>query len=139
MKYFVLIISIIIFSGCDSSKLTETPDSQFLGTWKLVDRGMFENIEIEILKEQNGNFIGVVKKINDDKYVKMFMEVGDKIVTGIKRNSNFEFVISEKKIAAPLFSAYGQSTSTEFVATFESKDKILLGNNGIQGKYIRIK
>jgi len=69
----------------------------------------------------------------------MFMEVGDKIVTGIKRNSNFEFVISEKKIAAPLFSAYGQSTSTEFVATFESKDKILLGNNGTQGKYIRIK
>jgi len=139
MKYFVLIISIIILSGCDSSKLTETPDSQFVGTWKLVDRGMFENIEIEILKEQNGNFVGVVKKINDDKYVKMFMEVGDKIVTGIKRNSNFEFVISEKKIAAPLFSAYGQSTSTEFVATFESKDKILLGNNGTQGKYIRIK
>jgi len=139
MKYFVLIITIIIFSGCDSSKLTETPDSQFVGTWKLVDRGMFENIEIEILKEQNGDFVGVVKKINDDKYVKMFMEVGDKIVIGIKRNSNFEFVISEKKIAAPLFSAYGQSTSTEFVATFESKDKILLGNNGTQGKYIRIK
>jgi len=62
MKYFVLIISIIILSGCDSSKLTETPDSQFVGTWKLVDRGMFENIEIEILKEQNGNFVGVVKK-----------------------------------------------------------------------------
>ena len=139
MKYFVLIITIIIFSSCDSSKLTETPDSQFVGTWKLVDRGMFINIEIEISKEKNGNFIGVVKKINDDKYVKMFMEVGDNLVTGIKRNSNFEFEISEKKIAAPLFSAYGQSTSTEFVATFENKNKILLGNNGTQGKYIRIK
>lgn len=139
MKYFVLIITIIIFSSCDSSKLTETPDSQFVGTWKLVDRGMFENIEIEISKDKNGNFIGVVKKINDDKYVKMFMEVGDNLVTGIKRNSNFEFEISEKKIAAPLFSAYGQSTSTEFVATFENKNKILLGNNGTQGKYIRIK
>ena len=139
MKYFVLIITIIIFSSCDSSKLTETPDSQFVGTWKLVDRGMFENIVIEISKDKNGNFIGVVKKINDDKYVKMFMEVGDNLVTGIKRNSNFEFEISEKKIAAPLFSAYGQSTSTEFVATFENKNKILLGNNGTQGKYIRIK
>lgn len=139
MKYFVLILSIIIFSSCNSSKLTETPDSQFVGTWRLTDRGMFENIEIEISKENNGTFTGVVKKLNDDKYVKLFMEVGDKIVSGIKRNSNFEFVISEKKIAAPLFSAYGQSTSTEFVATFESKDKILLGNNGTQGKYIRIK
>jgi S-adenosylmethionine hydrolase len=139
MKYFVLIISIIIFSGCNSSKLTETPDSKFTGTWRLVDRGMFENIEIEISKEKNGNFIGVVKKINDDKYVKMFMEVGDNLVTGIKRNSNFEFEISEQKIAAPLFSAYGQGTSTEFVATFENKNTILLGNNGTQGKYIRIK
>ena len=139
MKYFALIISIIIFSGCDSSKLTETPDSQFTGIWRLVDRGMFENIEIEISKEENGNFIGVVKKLNDNKYVKMFMEVGDNLVTGIKRNSNFEFEISEKKIAAPLFSAYGQSTSTDFVATFENKNKILLGNNGNQGKYIRIK
>lgn len=139
MKYFVFILSIIILSSCDSSKLTKTPDYQFVGTWRLTDRGMFENIEIEILKENNGTFTGVVKKLNDDKYVKLFMEVGDKIVSGIKRNSNFEFVITEKKIAAPLFSAYGQSTSTEFVATFESKDKILLGNNGTQGKYIRIK
>ena len=100
MKYFVLIFSLIVLSGCDRSKLTETPDSQFVGKWKLVDRGMLENIEIEISKEQNGSFIGVITKLNDDKYVKMFMEVGDKLVTGITRNSNFEFVISEKKIAA---------------------------------------
>jgi S-adenosylmethionine hydrolase len=100
---------------------------------------MFENMEVEILKEQDGNFISVVKKVNDDKFVNMFMEVGDKMVTGIKRKSNFEFVISEKKIAAPLFSQYGQSTLTEFVVTFENKDKILLGNNGAQGTLIRIK
>ena len=139
MKCFVLILFILTFSSCDSSKFTETPDSQFLGTWRLVDRGMFENMEVEILKEQDGNFISVVKKVNDDKFVNMFMEVGDKMVTGIKRKSNFEFVISEKKIAAPLFSQYGQSTLTEFVVTFENKDKILLGNNGAQGTLIRIK
>ena len=139
MKYLVLIISIIVFSGCNNSKLTETPDSQFYGVWKLVDRGMLENIEIDLSKDKNGNFTGVVTKINDDKYVKMFMEVGDKLITGIKRKSNFEFVISEKKIAAPLFSTYGQSTLTEFIVTFENKNKILIGDNGTHGKFLRIK
>lgn len=139
MKYFIIAVSIMFFSSCDSSKLNEIPDSQFVGVWGLVDRGMFENIEIEIVKEKNGNFSGVVKKLNDDKYVKMFMEVDDKFVTNIKRNSNFEFVMSEKKIAAPLFSAYGQSTTKEFKVTFDGKDKILIGSNGADGAYIRIK
>ena len=40
---------------------------------------------------------------------------------------------------APLFSAYGQSTTSEFVATFENKNVILLGDKGSQGKYVRIK
>ena len=69
----------------------------------------------------------------------MFMSEGDKIVNGIKRNSNFEFVLTEIKIAAPLFSAYGQSTSSQFSVVFESKDVILLGSNGSEGRYVRVK
>ncbi|PWH85068.1 hypothetical protein DIT68_10530 [Brumimicrobium oceani] len=119
--------------------MSETPDSQFIGKWKLSERGMLEGIEIEISKDKKGNFIGLVTKLNDDKYVNMFMEKGDKLLSAIKRNSNFEFVITEKKIAAPLFSAYGQSTTTEFKAVFSGTNKILLGNNGSDGTYLKVK
>ncbi len=125
--------------GCDGSKFTKTPENQFIGNWKLVDRGMFENIEITISKNEKGEFSGVIKKINDNKFVNLFMEVGDQFLTNIKRHSNFEFQITEKKIAAPLFAAYGQSTNAEFTVTFENKNTILLGNQGGDGKYIRIK
>jgi hypothetical protein len=119
--------------------MTETPDSQFIGKWRLSERGMFEGIEIEILKDKKGKFTGAVTKLNDNKYVQMFMQEGDILLSEIKRNSNFSFVISEKKIAAPLFSAYGQSTTTEFEAAFDGKEKILLGKNGTSGSYIKLK
>jgi len=140
MKYLIVVLTLLtLASGCDTSKMKETPDTQFEGTWVLTDRGMFEGIEVEISKDAKGNLTGVVKKRNDNKYVQMFMEEGDKLVSGIKRNSNFEFVISEKKIAAPLFSAYGQGTTKEFKVTFDGKDKILLGKDGIDGSYVRVK
>ncbi|MBX2948332.1 MAG: hypothetical protein KF704_03555 [Crocinitomicaceae bacterium] len=140
MKYLVITFSLIgILSSCDTSKMGEIPDSQFIGIWKLTDREMFEGLEIEISKDKKGNFTGVITKLNDDKYVKMFMTEGDKFISGIKRNSNFEFTISEKKIAAPLFSVYGQSTTSEFKVTFDGKNKIILGNNGSGGIYQKIK
>lgn len=139
MKYLIVTLCLILTaSSCDTSKMIKTPDSQFLGTWRLSERGMFEGIEIEISQDKKGKFIGAITKLNDNKYVQMFMQEGDKLLSGIKRNSNFSFVISEKKIAAPLFSAYGQSTTTEFEAEFDGKDKILLGKNGNSGAYIRL-
>lgn len=139
MKYlFVVFFLLSLLTSCDTSKMTETSDDLFIGNWTLSDRGMFEGIEIEISKDANGNFVGIVTALNDDKYVAMFMEEGDKFLSGVTRNSNYEFVISEKKIAAPLFSAYGQSTTQEFTATFNGNDTILLGNNGSEGAYIRI-
>lgn len=139
MKYFILLLSLLTLTlSCENSILSETPDSHFIGKWKLSERGMLEGIEIEIKKDKKGDLIGEITKLNEDKYVNIFMEEGDKILTSIKRNSNFEFVISEKKIAAPLFSTYGQKTTKEFKATFDGKDKILLGNNGSEGAYIRL-
>ena len=140
MKDLILALSLMtILSSCDSSKMSKTPDSQFVGIWQLTERGMFEGIEVEISKNSKDEFIGIITKLNDHKYVQMFMSKGDKLISGIKRNSNFEFVISEKKIAAPLFSAYGQSTTKEFDATFDGKNKILLGKNGSDGIYIKVK
>ena len=138
MKYLLITLCLtsILFS-CDTSKMSKTPDDQFIGDWVLRDRGRLDGIEIEISKDEKGNFSGLITKLNDDKYVTLFMEEGDKIVSEIKRNSNFEFVLSEKKIAAPLFSAYGQGTTAEFSAKFQGKDTILLGNNGADGAYIR--
>ena len=138
MKYVVFAFCLATFVSCDSSKLSETPEKDFVGVWKLTDRGMFEGIEIEIAKDERGNLVGTIAKLNEDKYVNMFMEEGDKFVTGISRNSNFEFTISEKKIAAPLFSAYGQSTTSQFTASFKGKNKILLGKDGADGAYVKL-
>lgn len=139
MKHLLLIcLCGFALLSCDSSKLKETPSSQFIGTWKLVDRGILENIEVEISMDKKGNLVGLISKLNEDKYVQLFMAEGDKFVAGIKRNSNFEFVLSEKRIAAPLFSAYGQSTTDEFNVQFEGKNKIILGANGTSGVYVRV-
>lgn len=138
MKYSFLLLSLLCIISCDSSRLKEIPYNQFTGKWKLTDRGILEGIEIEITEDSLGNFAGHIVKLNDNKYVRLFMEEQDRFITGIKRNSNFEFVITERKIAAPLFSAYGQSTSTEFTAQFDGKDKLLLGENGSKGSYVKI-
>lgn len=140
MKTTIFTFTLILFvlSACDSSKTVETPVSHFIGKWKLVNRGMFDRIIVEITEDDEGNFSGNVVKLNDNKYVRLFMEVGYKLISNIKRNSNFEFVITEKKIAAPLFSAYGQSTSTDIIAVFDGKNKIVFNKNGIDGNYVRI-
>ena len=135
----LLALPILLLTACDQSKMTETPSDQFVGTWKLEGRSMLEGIEVEITKSKKGDFQGNITKLNENKYVLMFMSVGDKLVSGIERKSNFEFELSEKKIAAPLFSQYGQSTSVHFDVQFEGKNKILLGENGSEGSYIRIK
>lgn len=139
MKFLIVVLSLLTLTiSCESSILLETPESHFIGKWRLSERGMLEGLEIEIKKDKTGNLIGEITKLNEDKYVTIFMEEGDKFMTKIKRKSNFEFVISEKKIAAPLFSTYGQSTTKEFKVTFDGNDKILLGNNGSEGAYVRL-
>lgn len=138
LKYFTLIILLFALVGCDSSKLSKTSDEKFIGTWQLEDRGILSGLHVEIIKNDKGALKGSLKKLNDNKYVQMFMEVGDPFVTEIKRTSNYEFIISEKKIAAPLFSAYGQSTTSEFEAEFNDKNELLLGKKGGKGKYIRV-
>lgn len=133
-----LLISTLIL-GCDTTKMNETDIAQFEGSWKLEGRGIYEGIEMELKNTGKDDFVGTITKLNDNKYVKMFMEVGDKFVTSISRNSNYEFTLTEKKIASELFSMYGQSTTQNYIAVFENKDTINLDPSGTECHYVRIK
>lgn len=118
--YKLIAISFILvtFFSCDSSNLKETSIDQFIGIWQLEGRSMFNGIEIEISKSDDGELNGKVTKINNEKYVKIFVEIGDTWVKSIKRSSNYKFKLVEKKIANKLFAIYGQNTSTEFNVQF---------------------
>lgn len=136
---FFILISLMIYN-CNSNNLEETPMENFIGSWKLEGRGMFDGIEIKI----DTNFKGKITKLNANKYVNMFAEVGDTWVSGIKRSSNFEFKLTEKKIGSPIFKLYGQKTRTKFSVQFIHKDTIGLvsGNSNPLGsriRYVRIK
>ena len=137
----ILLLGLLITS-CD--KLNETPIDNFKGTWKLEGRSMFNGIEIKIDENSNGKLIGKVISLNDNKYVKMFVELNNTWVTGIRRTSNYEFRLTEKKIGSDLFSIYGLETAKEYKVEFIDEDTIGLGSGDSKPtdssiKYIRVK
>jgi len=136
----ILLLGLLITS-CD--KLNETPIENFKGTWKLEGRSMFNGIEIKIDENSNGKLIGKVISLNDNKYVRMFVELNNTWVTGIRRTSNYEFRLTEKKIGSDLFSIYGLETAKEYKVEFIDEDTIGLGSGDSKPtdssmKYIRI-
>ncbi|SMG49195.1 hypothetical protein SAMN05661096_03579 [Marivirga sericea] len=139
-----IIISVSLFmSSCDTAGLSEVPMEQFIGTWSLQGRGMFEGMEIEITKEDE-LLIGRVSKLNDNKYIQLFSVNNDVWVSEISRRSNYQFRLTEKKIARELFALYGLSSSNEFKVEFIDKDTIGLSEEGKDPKnatirYVRIK
>lgn len=139
-----LSISVSLFiSSCNTDGLTEIPMEQFVGTWSLQGRAMFEGIEIEIVKE-DGQLIGRLTNLNDNKYIQMFSVPNDLWVSEISRRSNYQFRLTEKKIARELFALYGLSTSNQFKAEFIDKDIIGLSGEGKEPKnatirYVRVK
>lgn len=138
MTRILFFFSLFLFFGCDSSKLSKTPENQFIGKWKLTNRSMLEGIEVQIQKDENQKLSGIITKLNDNKYVNLFCELGDQFISSVKRTSNYQFQITEKRIAAPLFSIYGQETSQIVDVEFVNKNKIKLGTNGSNGILIRI-
>jgi hypothetical protein len=123
--FFITIIG-FSFSGCDTSKLAKTPIENFEGNWQLHGRNMFNGIKISIQKTDN-EYTGKVIAVNDNNYVQMFVQVGDKWITEIKRTSNFEFRLKEKKIGSELFSLYGLDTTKKFEVQFIDENTIGLG------------
>jgi hypothetical protein len=119
-------IIMFLFFGC-TDRLKETPEEKFIGLWEVKGRSMFEGIQIRIKKEDD-KLIGRVSKLNGNKYVKLFTDTSDVWVSEIKRSSNFEFVLTEKKIGKDLFSVYGLPTTQSFSVEFIDDSTIGLGS-----------
>lgn len=143
-KNFMKIIRIkillfaLLFIGC-GEKLTEVPIDKLVGVWEVKGRQMFEGIQIRIEKIDN-KLVGKITKLNDNKIVQMFVATGDIWVSEIERSSNFEFRLTEKKIAKDLFSLYGLSTSQEFRTQFIDSNTIgLVTDNNSDPKLSTIK
>ena len=123
------IIHVIMMTACFlatfscADKLKETPDDKFVGQWTMQGRSMFEGIVIDITK-QDGKLSGRIIKLNDNKLIKMFADTNDVWVSSIERLSNFEFKLTEKKIAKDLFSVYGLPTSQTFNVEFVNDSTI---------------
>ena len=127
IRYILTIVILVFVMSCDSSQLKETPIDNFVGEWVLQGRTIFEGIVVSIEKNEAGTLSGKVINLNDNKYVKMFVENGDNWVSNISRSSNFEFKLTEKKIGSSLFALYGQSTSKAFKVQFIDENTIGLG------------
>lgn len=110
---FSLAIAFLFFS-CSSQLV---PDDKFIGTWELKGRGIFEGMQIKIAKEDN-KLVGKLVKRNNNKFIQLFSDSNDVWVSEIKRTSDYEFKLTEKKIAKDLFSLYGLSTSQDYRAQF---------------------
>lgn len=126
----IITLTLTILQSCDSSKLKPTSMDNFKGIWELQGRSMVNGIKIKIDENNQGELTGKVIELNDNKYVNMFVEINDTWISSIKRSSNFEFNLTEKKIGSALFSIYGLSTTTQFKVQFIDQNTIGLSNNG---------
>ena len=133
-----ILAALVILISCEGTKYTKISESNFAGTWLLHSDNIFDSLEIELKEDPKKGFIGEVVRLNTNKYVQLFMESGDIFISNIERKSNFEFIFKIKKIAAPLFSSYGEKTTIEHTVTFEGEDKIMIGKNGEFGVLSRL-
>lgn len=133
------LLAIFFLASCDTTKLSKTSDDLFVGVWSISGETILDGVEVEITKDANGNFAGHITKLNEDKLVQMFMAEGDKLITGVKRLSNFEFELSEKKIASKLFAEYDQSTTVKYKVEFEDSDRIVVMETGAKKVFVRVK
>jgi hypothetical protein len=129
MKIRVLSLLVVglIATSC-GERLQEVPVDKFVGTWELAGRGMFEGIQIKI-ENQDEKMVGRIIKLNDKKVINMFADSNDVWVDNIRRTSNYEFRMTEKKVARELFAMYGISTSQEFKAQFIDDNTIGLATD----------
>jgi hypothetical protein len=108
-------------------------DDKFVGTWELKGRSKFEGIRIRIDKTDD-SFTGRIVKLNGNKLVKMFADSNDVWVSGIQRVSRTRFKLTERRLAADLFSLYGQATTQDFKVEFIDDNTFGLGTEGADPK-----
>jgi hypothetical protein len=117
LRYLLFALVGLSLTNCNSN-LDRVSQDKFIGTWEIKGRSMLNGIKISISKNESGEFKGRIVELNDNKYVKLFADSSDIWVTNIKRSSNFQFRLTEKKIGSQLFSLYGLDTKIEFKAEF---------------------
>ena len=88
---------------------------------------MLKGIKISITQNESGKLKGEIVELNDNKYVNLFAENGDIWISNIKRASNAQFRLTEKKIGSQLFSLYGLDTKKEFKVEFIDDNTFGLG------------
>lgn len=125
MKVKLILIAafwVLLAASC-TERTTLKPDELFIGRWELKGRKMLEGIQVEIKKEGD-QLVGRVIKLNDNKYVNMFVDSNSVWVAGISRTSNFQFKLIENKMARELFGLYDLSGSQEFNVQFINEKTI---------------
>lgn len=128
MKIIQTLFIALILTGC-TEKISKVSEEKFIGIWEIKGVSMLEGLQISIQNENN-HLIGKVYKLNENKYVRMFVDSADIWISEIKRNSNFEFKLTENKIGKELFSVYGQKTSEDFKVEFIDENSFgLAGEN----------
>lgn len=113
---------VFMLTSC-STELMKISDERFVGIWEIKGDGMLEGVQVMIHKENN-KLVGRLYKLNQNKYVKLFADSSMTWIPEIKRSSNFEFKLIEKKIGSELFSLYGQKTTQDFNVRFIDENTI---------------
>jgi len=125
-RIIITSLLITILYSCSYKMVSE---DDFVGTWELNGRSMSDGVRVLIERDKEGKLKGRVVEKNDNKYVKMFVDSSDIWISKIKRSSNFQFRITEKRIARELFSHYKLGTSDEFKVEFINEDVFGLAKN----------
>jgi hypothetical protein len=126
-NFFLVLVCAMFFFACNR-EARYVQEDKFIGKWELQGRGMFEGLRVEIKKE-DGKLKGKLIGLNTNKYIRMFSDSNDTWVSSIKRISDFEFRITERKPGADFMSLYGVSTSQEYKAVFIDDNTIGLATD----------
>jgi hypothetical protein len=141
-RIITTLLAAFLLFGC-IDKTHRISEDKFTGLWQIEGRSMLNGVQVKIDKVNN-TFVGRVVKLNNNKYVRMFIDSNDIWVTDIKRISNIEFKLTENKIARELFSLYGLTTTQAFRVQFIDDNAIGLATENADPKkstnvYKRIK
>lgn len=142
MRLFYCILSLLFLSAC-SAEYQKKELTDFNGTWKVVGNSTLQDIQFSI--QIDGKKVkSEIVNLNENKWVNQFSEVGDKWISSVERESNFQFKISEKRIGSGIFSLYDLPSSNTYFAQFAHQDTLCLSTSKnkvlkSQYRYIRIK
>jgi hypothetical protein len=143
MKYIKGIALLLFLLTAFSCKFNYIDKSDFEGTWELTGRPGVSGMLVEI-SQRNDRYTGTIVRPPDAKELAGFLQEGSLWISSIQRNSNFQFIIVEKRPAETLMHQYDLPTVTEWHVEFIHKDTLGLsrGESDPQNskiRYIRVK